>query len=160
MDNKEMIKQAIDFHKKSFENCFSMMVTIQGQAEKLMKTFVDQTPGISDEGKKVMNQWKDACKKGMDDFKKAIDEGYARIEVFFENNAMTNFQNQAENMFNSYLNQANWIPPDLKKTMEEFTATYKKSCEEFKKYVDENVWRMVNFSATDKKSQTKTKRQK
>jgi len=160
MDNKEMIKQAIDFHKKSFENCFSMMVTIQGQAEKLMKTFVDQTPGISDEGKKVMNQWKDACKKGMDDFKKAIDEGYARIEVFFENNAMASFQNQAENMFNSYLNQANWIPPDLKKTMEEFTAIYKKSCEEFKKYVDENVWRMVNFSANDKKSQTKTKRQK
>lgn len=160
MDNKEMIKQAIDFHKKSFENCFSMMVTIQGQAEKLMKTFVDQTPGISDEGKKVMNQWKDACKKGMDDFKKAIDEGYARIEVFFENNAMANLQNQAENMFNSYLNQANWIPPDLKKTMEEFTATYKKSCEEFKKYVDENVWRMVNFSSTATKSQTKTKKQK
>lgn len=160
MDNKEMIKQAIDFHKKSFENCFSMMVTIQGQAEKLMKTFVDQTPGISDEGKKVMNQWKDACKKGIDDFKKAVDEGYARIEVFFENNAMANLQNQAENMFNSYLNQANWIPPDLKKTMEEFTATYKKSCEEFKKYVDENVWRMVNFSSTATKSRTKTKKQK
>ena len=92
-----------------------MMVTIQGQAEKLMKTFVDQTPGMSDEGKKVMNQWKDACKKGIDDFKKAIDEGYTRIEAFFENNTMANFQNQAENIFNSYLNQANWIPPDLKK---------------------------------------------
>lgn len=160
MDNKEMIKQAIDFHKKSFENCFSMMVTIQGQAEKLMKTFVDQTPGISDEGKKVMNQWKDACKKGMEDFKKAIDEGYTRIEAFFENSTMASFQNQAENMFNSYLNQANWMPPDLKKTMEEFATTYQKSCEEFKKYVDENVWRMINFSSTATKSQTKTKKQK
>ena len=160
MDNKEMIKQAIDFHKKSFENCFSMMVTIQGQAEKLMKTFVDQTPGISDEGKKVMNQWKDACKKGIDDFKKAIDEGYAKVETFFDSNPMAKFHDQAENMFNSYLNQANWIPQDLKKTMDEFTATYQKSCEEFKKYLDENVWRMVNFSATDKKSQTKTKKQK
>lgn len=137
-----------------------MMVTIQDQAEKLMNTFVNQTPGISDEGKKVMNQWKNACKKGIDDFKKAIDEGYARIEAFFENNTMVKFQDQAENMFNSYLNQANWMPPDLKKTMEEFAATYKKSCEEFKKYVDENVWRMVNFSTTDMKSQTKTKKRK
>jgi gas vesicle protein len=160
MDNKEMVKQAIDFHKQSFENCFSMMVTIQGQAEKLMKTFVDQTPGMSDEGKKVMNQWKDACKKGIDDFKKAIDEGYARVETFFDSNTTANFHDQAENMFNSYLNQANWMPPDLKKTMEDFTATYKKSCDEYKKYVDENVWRMVNFSPTAKKSQTKTKKKK
>jgi len=115
MNNKEMVKQAIDFHKKSFENCFSMMVTIQGQAEKLMKTFVDQAPGISDEGRKVMNQWKDACKKGIDDFKKAIDEGYARIEAFLKTIQMAKLQDQAENMFNSYLNQANWLPRILKR---------------------------------------------
>ncbi|GAB6268920.1 MAG: hypothetical protein STSR0002_16620 [Smithella sp.] len=46
---------------------------------------------------------------------------------------MVTIQGQAENMFNSYLNQANWMPPDLKKTMEDFTATYKKSCDEYKK---------------------------
>jgi len=155
-----MVKQAIDFHKKSFENCFSMMVTIQGQAEKLMKTFVDQAPGISDEGRKVMNQWKDACKKGIDDFKKAIDEGYARIEAFFENDTMAKLQDQAENMFNSYLNQANWLPPDFKKTVDDLTSTYKKSCDEFKKYVDENIRRMVNFPSANTKSQTGTKKQK
>ncbi|KQC11228.1 MAG: hypothetical protein APR62_10330 [Smithella sp. SDB] len=160
MDNKEMVKQSIDFHKKSFENCFSMMVTIQSQAEKLMKTFVDQTPGISDEGRKVINQWKDTCKKGIDDFKKAIDEGYARVEAFLESDTMAKLQDQAENMFNSYLNQANWLPPDLKKTMDDLTSTYKKSCNEFKKYVDENIWRMVNFPSAATKSQTKTKKQK
>ena len=31
MDNKESVKQSIDFHKQLFENCSSMMVTIQGR---------------------------------------------------------------------------------------------------------------------------------
>jgi gas vesicle protein len=157
MENKEIVKQMIDFHKTSFENCFSMMVMIQDQAEKLFKTFVDETPGMSDESKKVMYQWSSAYKKGLEDLKKAIDEGRTKVEAFFDNNAMAIFQDQAEKMFNSYLNQANWMPPDLKKTMEELAVTYRKGCDEFKKYVDENIWRMKNFSPITKKSQTKTK---
>jgi gas vesicle protein len=157
MDNKKMIKQMIDFHKTSFGNCFSTMVTLQDQAEKLMKTFVDHAPGMSDESKKVMYQWSSAYKKGIEDFKKAIDEGYTKVEAFFDNNAIAMFQDQAEKMFNSYLNQANWMPPDLKKTMEELAVTYKKGCDEFKKYVDENVRRMENFSPITNKSQAKTK---
>ena len=160
MDNKEIVKQMIDFHKASFENCFSMMVTIQGQAEKLLKTFVDQTPGMSDEGKKFINQWSGTYRKGIDDLKKATNEGYDKLEKFFDSNAMTTIQDQPEKMFNSYLNQVNWIPPDLKKIVEELAATYKKGCEEFKKYVDENIWRMKNFSANTPKSQVKTKKQK
>jgi Na+-transporting NADH:ubiquinone oxidoreductase subunit NqrA len=160
MGNKEIVKQMIDFHKTSFENCFSMMATIQDQAEKLFKTFVDQTPGMSDESKKVMVQWSSAYKKGIDDLKKAMDEGCAKVETFFDNNAMVMFQEQTEKMFNSFLNQANWMPQDLKKTMEELAATYKKGCDEFKKYVDENIWRMEYFSPVTNKSQTKTKQKK
>jgi hypothetical protein len=160
MDNKEIVKQVIDFHKASFENCFSMMVTFQGQAEKLLNTFVDQTPGISDESKKVINQWSGAYKKGIDDLRKAMDEGYSKAEIFFNNNAMVKFQDQAETMFNSYLNQVNWMPPDLKKTLGEVAATYKKSCDEFNIYIEENIWRMLNFSSVNNKSPKKTKSQK
>jgi hypothetical protein len=160
MDNKEIVKQMIDFHKASFENCFSMMVTLQGQAERLLNTFVDQTPGISDESKKVVNQWSGAYKKGIDDLRKAMDEGYSKAEIFFNNNAIVKFQDQAEKMFNSYLNQVNWMPPDLKKTLGELAATYKKSCDEFNKYVEENIWRMSTFSSFNNKSPKKTKSQK
>lgn len=160
MDNKEIIKQMIDFHKTSFETCFSTMVTLQNQAEKLMKTFVDHTPGISDESKKMVNQWSDAYQKGINDLKQAIDEGYAKVETFFDNNTMVTFQDQAEKVFNYFLNQANWMPQDLKKTTEELAATYKKSCDEFKKYVDENVWRLENFYPIANKSQTNTKKKK
>ena len=160
MNNKEIMRQMIDFHRKSFENCFSMMVTIQGQAEKLFKTFVDQTPGLSDESKQIMDQWSQAYKKGIDDLRKAMDEGCSKVETFFNNNTTMMFQEQAEKMFNAFLNQANWMPHDLKKTMEELAATYQKSCDEFKQYVDENVWRMEYFSPVAKKSKNKTKQKK
>jgi gas vesicle protein len=160
MDNREIVRQMIDFHKRSFENCFSMMMTVQEQAEKLLKTFVDKTPGLSDESKKVLNQWSGAYKKGINDLKKAMDEGCARVDAFFKNNASFIFQDQAEKMFNSYLNQANWMPQDLNKTMTDFSATYQKSCDDFKKYVDENIWRMANFSAVTQKPQKKTSKRK
>lgn len=160
MNNKDIVKQMIDFHKTSFENCFSMMVAIQDQAEKLFKTFLDQSPGISPEGTKVFDQWSSAYKKGIDDLKKAMDEGYSKLESFFDNDAMNSLQDQTEKMFNAFLNQANWMPPDLKKTMGELAETYKKNCDEFKKYVDENIWRMINFSPFADQSKTKTKEKK
>jgi gas vesicle protein len=160
MDNKKMVKQMIDLHKTSFKNSFSTMVMLQNQAEKLMKTLVDHTPGISDEGKKVIDQWTDAYKKGIDDLKKAIDDGYDKIEAFFDSNAMVMLQDQTEKMFNAFLNQQNWMPQDLKKTMEELTAMYKKGCEDFKKNLDENIRRMENFYPVAKKAQENNKQKK
>jgi len=52
------------------------------------------------------------------------------------------------------------VAPDFKKTVDDLTSTYKKSCDEFKKYVDENIRRMVNFPSANTKSQTGTKKQK
>jgi hypothetical protein len=71
---------------------------------------------------------------------------------------MAVFQEQAEKMFNAYLSQINWMPPDLNKTMEELASTYKNGCEEFKKYVDENIWRMQNFSPNVTKPRKRTKK--
>lgn len=155
MDNQEIVKQMIDFHKTAFENCFSTMAMIQNQAEKLLNTFVNQTPGVSDESKKVIAQWSGVYKKGIDELKRAMDEGYVKVGEFLDKNPIITFHDQTEKIFNSYLNQINWIPPDLKKTMGELAANYKKSCDEFKTYVDENIWRMENFSPVNKKSKIK-----
>jgi hypothetical protein len=51
-------------------------------------------------------------------------------------------------MFNTFLNQANWMPQDFKKATEELTNMYKKSYDEFKKYTDENMNRMKDFFST------------
>jgi hypothetical protein len=81
---KDMAKQVIQFYKTTFNNSYSTMTMLQDQAEKLLKTFVEQSPGMNDEGKKVLEQWVGVYKKGRDDFKKAMDEGYAKVEDYFE----------------------------------------------------------------------------
>jgi polyhydroxyalkanoate synthesis regulator phasin len=81
---KDMAKQVIQFYKTTFDNSFGTLVMLQDQAEKLLKTFVEQTPGMNDEGRKVLDQWTSVYKKGRDDFKKAMDEGYAKVEDFFD----------------------------------------------------------------------------
>lgn len=158
MDNKKMMKQIIDLHKSSLKNGFSTMALLQNQAEKLMKTLVDHTPGINDEGRKVIDQWTDAYKKGIDDLKKAIEDGYDKVEEYLNSSAMAMFQEQTERMFDAFLNQKTWMPVDLKKTMEELNATYMKGCDEFKKNLDENIKRMENFYTPVDKSQTKDKK--
>ena len=104
MENKEIVKQVIDFQKKSFDNCFSAMIMIQDQTEKLLKTFVGQSLSMNDECKKVLDQWTDVYKRSRDDFKKAIDEGYSRAESFFDNNTLAMFQDQTKKLFNAFFN--------------------------------------------------------
>jgi len=41
MDNKEIIKQMIDFHKTTFENCFSMMTNDDPGSGTVGETFED-----------------------------------------------------------------------------------------------------------------------
>ena len=57
MENREMVKQMLDLQKTSFDNCFLAMSVFQEQAEKFLKAYIDHVPGMSDEGKKVIDQW-------------------------------------------------------------------------------------------------------
>jgi len=157
MENKEIVKQMMDFHKTLFENSFSATAKYQNQTEKLLKTFIDNIPGISDEGKKVIDQWSDAYKKGIDDLKKIIDEGYAKAGEFLENNTIFSYQDQTDKMSNPFLNQNNWIPQDLKESMEKLTDDYKSGYDKFQKFVKENIKHMENISPA-KKPKVKNKR--
>jgi hypothetical protein len=151
METKEIVKEMIDLHKKSFDNFFLATTMIQDQAEKLLITFVHQMPGMNNGGGEVVDQWIGAYKKSRDDFKKAVYDGYARGESFFDYyNAMVMFQDQTKDMFK------NWIPQDLTKNMDEMAAIYKNGYDEFKKYIDENIRRLQDFSPVANKTQKKT----
>ncbi|MGA9110315.1 MAG: hypothetical protein ACLPSL_13750 [Smithella sp.] len=158
MENKEIVKQMMDFHKTLFEKSFSTTAKYQNQTEKLLKTFIDHIPGISDEGKKVIDQWSDAYKKGIDDLKKIIDEGYAKVGEFLENKTVFGSQDQTDKMFNPFLNQNNWIPQDLKNRMEELTDNYKSGYNKFQKIVNENIKRMENISPVKKPNVNKKRK--
>jgi hypothetical protein len=83
MDQKQAVRQMIDFQKSSFDNSFNAMVMIQEQAEKMAETFLDQAKWLPDDGKSVLNQWISAYKKGRAEFKKSVDENFQKVDEYF-----------------------------------------------------------------------------
>jgi len=77
----KMVKQVMDVQKATFENTFNVMVTVQEQMERMLKIYMDQTAGMPEEGKKALKEWMDVYKKGCDDFKASVDEGFKKLEA-------------------------------------------------------------------------------
>jgi len=83
MDPKEIIKQMVHFNKTIFDNTFDALSIILEQREKMINVFFEQTPWFPEEGKKIVNEWVKAYKKGRYDFKASIDENFGKVEDFF-----------------------------------------------------------------------------
>ena len=80
----QMLKQMLEFNKTAFDNGFNAMLTIQEQNEKMLSTFLEQATWLPEEGKKLIQEWVEAYKKGIDDFKKVSDENYKKVDSFFK----------------------------------------------------------------------------
>ena len=139
MVHDRILRQMLDFHKTTLENSFFLTATLQCQAENIFN-FFRHYHGINDEAKKVMDRRISEYKKGIDDLKRAMDNGYVIVEKFYNNNSII-FNEQTARFLKVYLDQMKCMPPDIKKTMEELAATYKAGCNAFRKYIDKNVWR-------------------
>jgi polyhydroxyalkanoate synthesis regulator phasin len=83
MELKNVTKQTFDFYRSSFNNSFNAMMMLQEQAQKVLDMYLEQTTGFPEEGKKAINEWIKAYKKGSADFKSAVDESFKRMEGFF-----------------------------------------------------------------------------
>ena len=83
MDSAKIAKQMIDFQKTTFDNTFGAMVMLQEQTERMANTLLEQATWMPAEGKKAINDWVKAHKKGREDFKKIVDENYKKVEDFF-----------------------------------------------------------------------------
>jgi septation ring formation regulator EzrA len=83
MDPKQIAKQMMQFNKTAFDNTFDAMTVLQEQTEKMIAMWMDQSPLLPADGKKAINDWLKAYKKGREDFKTAVDENYNKVEEFF-----------------------------------------------------------------------------
>ena len=83
MEYNDMFKQMITFNKTAFDNSFNALVTLQEQTEKMVNSFLEQATWLPEEGKKVTLDWVKAYKKGCEDFKKAVDENFKKVEDFY-----------------------------------------------------------------------------
>ena len=82
MDPKKLMKQMVDFNKTTFDNTFNAITMLQDQMERMSSMFLEQTPALPEEGKKAVKEWLKAYKTGREEFKKAVDEGYKKLEGF------------------------------------------------------------------------------
>jgi len=82
MDQKQILKQMFNFNKMAFERSFSTMVIMQDQAEKMIGMWMDQNKWFPEEGKKAMKEWVKTYKKGREDFKAKVEDGYEKMEEY------------------------------------------------------------------------------
>lgn len=61
--------------------------------------------------------------------------------------AMVMLQEQTETMVNSFMEQANWLPEEGRKVLNEWLTSYKKGRNEFKKTVDQSFKKVENYFA-------------
>ncbi len=54
------------------------------QNEKMVETFLNQATWMPAEGKKVIEEWLAAYRDGCNDFKKMVDDNYAKVEAYFD----------------------------------------------------------------------------
>jgi polyhydroxyalkanoate synthesis regulator phasin len=83
MDQKQIVKQMIEFNKTAFDNTFNAMAVLQDQTEKLIFHFLEKAPWFPTEGKKAIDEWVSACKKGREEFKKNANESYKKVTDYF-----------------------------------------------------------------------------
>ncbi|HUN55036.1 MAG TPA: hypothetical protein VMU29_07775 [Smithella sp.] len=83
MDPKQIAKQMVDFNKTAFDNSFNAMSVVQDQTEKMVNGMMEQTAYFPEEGKKVISNWINMCKKSRDEFKANADENFKKVESFF-----------------------------------------------------------------------------
>jgi hypothetical protein len=83
MDQKQMIKQMIEFNQATFNNTFQALVLLQNQFEQVAQTAIEQANWLPAEGRKAIEDWVESFKTGREQFKKHIDDSYEQVNKYF-----------------------------------------------------------------------------
>jgi len=79
MDQKQMLKQMLEMNKLTYDNTFQTIVTIQEQTQAMADKLIAQATWLPEEGKKAIDEWLATYKKGRQDFKKMVDDAFAKV---------------------------------------------------------------------------------
>jgi len=83
----------------------------------------------------------------MDSQKQMLKQMVEFNQATFNNtyNAVALLQDQFERVAKTVLDQANWLPPEGRKAIENWVNAYKTGRENFKKYVDDSYKKVEEF---------------
>jgi hypothetical protein len=83
MEHTKIAKQTMDFYKTTFDNTYGTLMALQAQTQQLIATQMEQTTGLPVEGKQLVNEWMKSYRRGCEDFKKVVDDGFAKFGSYF-----------------------------------------------------------------------------
>jgi hypothetical protein len=83
MHNTKFAKEILEFQKSVFDNGYNTLLQVQTQAENLADMMLMQTQWMPEEGKRLIDQWTQALKKGQKDLKAMADQGYDTLKTVF-----------------------------------------------------------------------------
>jgi hypothetical protein len=84
MDNKQIARQMIQFNKTAVDTSFNALTMVYEQNEKMFETFLAQATGLPEEDKKAIQDWMSTYRTGCTDFKKQVDDNFAKVEEYFD----------------------------------------------------------------------------
>ena len=79
MDQKQILKQMVEFNQTAFNNAFNAMTLLQDQFETVSKTMLDQA-NIPAKGRQVIENFTEIYKSACQTFKEQVDEGFKQVE--------------------------------------------------------------------------------
>lgn len=84
MDTTQMAKQTLGFQKTIFDNSFNAMILVQDQTEKMLNSYIENLPWVTEEAKKSLETSVEMGKKARDDFRNAVNDSYDKFEDMLE----------------------------------------------------------------------------
>ena len=80
MEMSTITKQMIGFHRAIFNNTYYGMTVMQDYSQNMMEGYLRQFPWVTEESKKPFNESIEFIRKAREDYKKAVDQGYEKLE--------------------------------------------------------------------------------
>lgn len=87
--------------------------------------------------------------------KQMIEVNKTTFDATFD--ATNKLQEQMETLISGLVAQASWLPKDGEKTIDEWVTAYKTGREEFKKTVDQNFSKVLDYFGEAKKTESSGK---
>lgn len=84
MDQLQMAKQMIQMNKLVFDNNYNMIMAAYEQNKLILSTMLGQASNLPVETKAAIDEWLKTYKKGCEELKNMIDQGYNVVEKTME----------------------------------------------------------------------------
>lgn len=84
-DPGKMCGDFCKFMKSSFDTTFDNVVKMQDLNEKMLKDMLEKGKDMQSESVKMVNEFLENAKKGRDEYKKVMEDGFKKMDQMLKN---------------------------------------------------------------------------